>query len=463
MIGDMYGDFSRLTFAPEKNFSAVLIQQGRVMLDADANEHTAILLHQLRQAISDIVGPYGAPAGDDANFAITLDSSSGQPVLGIAPGRYYVGGLLCEAHGATTYYEQPDAFLDPELASDQLPDDGPYLVYLRAWERHISAVEDPSIRELALGDNGPDTAARSKVVWQVVAAAEFPPGSGDLVENWPALDRDEARTRWESWEEDRATADRPGLRARARSDSADALEPCLASPDAGYRGLENQLYRVEVHTGGPAADATFKWSRENGAAVFPIESLSGTGATVATLGRDPGLGLAAGDWVEVLDDRSVLRGDRQPLVRVASVDPLERLVVLEEPPDGAVGQNPALHPILRRWDQQEGPATSGFPELDADTGLLQVEEGTGEGDWLKIEDGVEIQFQPGGQYSAGDYWLIPARTAIEDVDWPEEAGAPAARPPLGVDYGYAPLALVDSGDNVIDLRSTFGPLAQPVV
>ena len=462
MIGDMYGDFSRLTFAPEKNFSAVLIQQGRVMLDADANEHTAIFLHNLRRLIVDVVGRYGGPAGGESNFFVTLDDADGQSVLRIARGHYYVNGLLCEAHEPTTYYEQPDAFLDSELADDRLPDDGPYLVYLRAWERHVSAAEDPSIREQALGDNGPDTAARTKIVWQVRASATFPPGSDDRISDWPSIDRDEARTRWDAWEEDREVFERPALRARARTDTADALEPCLASPDAGYRGLENQLYRVEVHRGGEAGEATFKWSRENGAAVFPVESLSGAGATVATLGRDIGLGLAAGDWVEVLDDRSVLRGERQPLVRVASVDPLERLVMLEASPAEGVGQNPALHPILRRWDQQEGPEASGFPRMDSTTGLLEVEEGAGDDDWLKIEDGVEIQFAAGGRYTAGDYWLIPARTATEDVDWPEIDGAPAARPPLGVEYAYAPLALVDAGGQVTDLRSTFGPLAQPV-
>src|SRR5262249_46304702 len=69
MIGDMYGDFSRMTFAPEKHFSAVLLQQGRVMLDSDLNEHTAVLLHHLRRTAGDLIGPYGGPAGAAA-FAI---------------------------------------------------------------------------------------------------------------------------------------------------------------------------------------------------------------------------------------------------------------------------------------------------------------------------------------------------------------------------------------------------------
>ena len=41
----MKGDFSRRTFDPQKHFSRVLMQQGRVQLDADWNEQAAIQLH----------------------------------------------------------------------------------------------------------------------------------------------------------------------------------------------------------------------------------------------------------------------------------------------------------------------------------------------------------------------------------------------------------------------------------
>ena len=39
----MSGDYSRQRFDPRKQFSAVLMQQGRVQLDADWNEQGAIL------------------------------------------------------------------------------------------------------------------------------------------------------------------------------------------------------------------------------------------------------------------------------------------------------------------------------------------------------------------------------------------------------------------------------------
>src|SRR5205814_3386673 len=122
----------------------------------------------------------------------------------------------------------------------------------------------------------------------------------------------------------------PTLRARARQPGAGDLDPCVVSPEAQYRGLENQLYRVEIHRGGAAGAATFKWSRDNGSAVFPLESLSGAEATVISLGRDRALGVEVGDFVEALDDRSVLRGERHELRRVERIEPLDRLVFLED-------------------------------------------------------------------------------------------------------------------------------------
>jgi hypothetical protein len=99
----------------------------------------------------------------------------------------------------------------------------------------------------------------------------------------------------------------------------------------------------------------------------------------------------------------------------------------------------------------------------------------GEGDkdgWLTLEDGVQVQFQkpPAGvvnQYVTGDYWLIPARIATGDVDWPGPPDNPETRPPLGVRHHYAPLARIslDASAHVTalaaadDLRLTFKALA----
>ena len=65
-------------------------------------------------------------------------------------------------------------------------------------------------------------------------------------------------------------------------------DPCELPPTGGYRGLENQLYRVEIHDPGqPGGTATFKWSRENASVGSRVASIvSATELELATLGRD---------------------------------------------------------------------------------------------------------------------------------------------------------------------------------
>ena len=60
----MRGDFSRDTFNPGKHYAGVLMQQGRVQLDADWNEQIAILLRSLETLTKDLIGPYGGPEGN---------------------------------------------------------------------------------------------------------------------------------------------------------------------------------------------------------------------------------------------------------------------------------------------------------------------------------------------------------------------------------------------------------------
>jgi hypothetical protein len=82
------------------------------------------------------------------------------------------------------------------------------------------------------------------------------------------------------------------------------------------------------------------------------------------------------------------------------------------------------------------------------------------------------------QYITGDYWLIPARTATGDVEWPKVIGAdgnletdaqgniiPVALPPHGITHYYAPLAVISVTDGVVvttECRSSFKPSAVPM-
>ena len=61
-------------------------------------------------------------------------------------------------------------------------------------------------------------------------------------------------------------------------------DPCVLPDEAGYRGLENQLYRVEVHSAS-AATVVLKWQRDNASTVSQVLSLGST-LQLADMGRD---------------------------------------------------------------------------------------------------------------------------------------------------------------------------------
>ncbi len=447
----MYLDLSRVRFDAAKHYSAVLLQQGRVILDSDVTEQNAIMQHYLRTVVADLIGPAASPAGA-AGFALAPGSTGD---LTVSAGRMYVDGILAETGPAgTTYLTQPDGYIDPD--KDALPSAGPYILYLRVWERSVTFCQDPDIREVALGIHGPDTTGRLQVVWQIA----FWPVAGTNVTQEGAVEA------WEQWISKLYQAG--PLRARARQPDDSATDICSVSPQAQYRGRENQNYRVEIFRSGVAAKsqqgpttagptATYVWSREMGSVVFAIQALAGAEVTLASLGRDLPSGLELGDWVEVVDDASASRvaDDKAPgpvraLFQVTAIDPVNCVVSLNSDPSasvGATGTNPALHPLLRRWDG----AVADVTESDSV--------------WLDLEAGVQIQF-PGvtgtepAQYRAGDYWLIPARTVLGDVLWPQDDTGPQALSPAGIIYHYAPLAFVPPGtSDPTVVRETFGPVA----
>jgi hypothetical protein len=335
-----------------------------------------------------------------------------------------------------TFLHQPDY----PLATGTNLAQGSHLIYLDAWERLITYIEDDSIREVAL--NGADTAARSRLICQVKEMAPFKPDAGAEI-----ITSDDLKDRLQP-------ANRGRLMARAQQTST-STDPCVIAPDASYRGPENQLYRVEIHTGyGEGLTPTFKWSRENGSVVFPIVNLAtstSSGANTSTvvlesMGRDDRFALAENDWVEIQDDDGVLLNAAGNLLQVQSIDSPNLSVTLSGSPSRSIDQT--KHPLLRRWDQTFGdPAQTGM-QIGPDNAALTMD-----GSWLSLEDGIEVQFQPADDdssnfYRTGDYWLIPARTATGDIQWPAGSNGPLAMPPDGVEHHYAPLAIITAGAGI---------------
>lgn len=490
----MKGDFSRLTFDVTKHFSRVLMQQGRVQLDADWNEQTAILLHYLQTLAKDLIGEHGGPADivDSTNnvlkrnlgFEIIVDPnrvekflelsdeqktalknliSSSKPPIVIGKGHYYVDGILCENDQDKSFSNQ----LDYPWPKGKNLDPNNYLVFLDFWERHISYIEDDSIREVALG--GPDTTTRVKLIGQVKIINKYWEKKEDGTyeekdipespDNWRVW----ISSNWSGWLDQWQPANRGLLKALAKQDRKKDDDPCITSPESSYRGAENQLYRVEIHKHGIAwngkndatsnkeSAATFKWSPDNGS-VVTRGKLNGTELTV-----DNPRGLSEGKWLELTNDNQELRGEPGVMAKIKAIEcdtvTLEFTGTDNEP---KVPQEEVWPTKARLWESDSIPITESDKNTDKD--------------WHKLENGVQIQFQPStpaNHYRTGDYWLIPARVATGDVEWLGDEGKPEALPPHGVEHHYAPLAIIQITNNgavnkMAELRKEFEPLANDI-
>ncbi|MGD0376705.1 MAG: DUF6519 domain-containing protein [Streptosporangiaceae bacterium] len=431
----MKGDFSRFTFAEENHYRRVLMQQGRVEIDADGNEQIAIDSYRAATTATDVIGQAGYPMGTLPNgnpvggFALGLNEA-GTDVT-ISSGRMYVDGLLVENDTPdATLLAQPDMPGATTLTAFGAAQPGIYVAYLDVWERLITALDNPAIRESALG--GADTSVRTKLVWQLkLASLGAAPGSGTPLPSCASAG--------EPW---LAAAASTGTLA-AGSAPPGASMPCSLPPETGYQRLENQLYRVEIHQPGPAGTATFKWSRENGSVVTLISAPPTTGGaappttvtgptfSVTGLSDDLTLGLQAGDWVELTDDSSELTVGYGQLYQVTTTptDGQHVTITAATAPTATL----SLNPKLRRWDQSGTGLDQGITVTTTAPILL--------------EGGVQVQFSA-GTYQTGDYWLIPARTATSVqqgfVEWPVDASSnPVAQPPLGINHHYAKLGLVE--------------------
>ncbi|WP_223525354.1 Ig-like domain-containing protein [Pseudomonas sp. A-B-26] len=457
----MKADLTRSTDKPDQHYRAVRMQQGRVQLDADWNEQQDILNRRIESETVDTIGHSGGPLANPG-FLLTGNGKN----IGIGIGHYYVEGLLCENASQVPATSQPhlpgnvspvlpaNASLlplppanAPQLVEIKVydnngapidPPDGIYLGYLEAWLRHITALEDPLIREVALG--GPDSATRDQLLWQVKLLR-----AGDIGADLNCLS---ALAAWTTL----TTAADGKLAARAEP-STPPKDPCLLAPEAGYRRLENLLYRVEIHDDGSvSADQRYKWSRDNGSIETRVVRWLGEPTAdefeVASLGRDAYLAITAGCWLEFFDDTYELLGRPGTLVQVLKT---EGNIVTLDLASATGSLDKALYlsnPRVRRWD--------GWAKLVPAAANLNS-------GWVELEEGVEIKFIP-GKYRVGDFWTIPARTATADIEWPLVANKPAFQSPQGVLRAFTRLALLNCQAGVwstlSDCRQLFPALTE---
>ncbi|MDQ3823148.1 MAG: DUF6519 domain-containing protein [Actinomycetota bacterium] len=378
-------------------------------------------------------------------FLLEQDEAAGDEAgFWVAPGTYHVDGLVAHARGGGRF----PSFTFPDEAGfpwTESPDAAPPLggllppaglaagtrlvAYLETWERHVTAVEDPGIREQALGSS--DTSARTALLGQVKLAAVT--GGAPTPE---AL-----RAAFDSVEVSggRLTIDVP--------ETTPSTDPCELPEVAGYSGSENRLYRIEVHEGGGLSQVRLKWSRDNGSELFAARLDAND-----NLVFDPGTPLTSGDVVEVLSHvvdlgdavrATVSAGGFVPaqravgqLVQLVAVDVAssadELVFRLVDPDDIAV-------PVA--LDERYGGTDDSVLKLRRWHGILDPQQIAGGGAASTgphvLEEGIGVELSATGSYRPGQYWQYEARVHRQNAngEW-----RPA---PHGPERRFAPLALLE--------------------
>ncbi len=462
----MSGDYSRVSFDPLQDDLGVLLQQGRPLSDAEWNALVLQLRRRTHAGTLDTIGTAVVPTQTPDAFAIT-------PVPGnltIGRGRMYVDGVLAENHGGgarvwnarleelmgadpVRYREQNGFTTQPYLPNaPALPPGGPHLVYLDVWQREVTHLMRDGLIEQAVGV---DSTTRLQTVWQVKLLNVGPNAAcATDLETLPA------------W-----NAVNPRCGGRLTTGTANVPgqpDPCLVAPAGGYKGLENQLYRIEIHTGGLPGTATFKWSRDNASVETRVTHLPALDQLVVeSTQKDSVLRFSDGDWIEITDDWLELNNLPGILRRIQvgnGVDDATRTIILESPlpaglfpVDGQDQPGALRHTRIRRWDQRG--------EVFDQNGnvLLDVDDAPNNGETtvpanaavsVLLEHGIVATFTldpAGGRFRSGDYWVFAARAGSATV---EELDAAA---PRGIHHHYAKLGFVTFPNQFADCRVFWPP------
>ena len=436
----MKGDFSRWRFKRSDNFSGILPQQGRVLLDSDGTAQTHIWTDWQDVAAADVIGGGVAavPAGLGASFKIdSARIDSGQVKVTVEPGRVWADGLLVHltepapVERVATYLGPP--IQSPEASVTTIGSGVRDAVVLEVWREAINGFQIPDVLiEPALG--GPDTAERVRTS---AAFRLYRMGPGDTCANIPIGDDFSKKGK---------------LKA--------TLEPTIVTPgdcpvvqSGGYSGFEHHLYRIEIADLPAASPPMFKWSRFNGGlvgrAIFDGATLraniTANLAAINTSGLSKfyleaeEFNTARGVWEVTYGAEATLNNSNQLVL-----NPVATFGAIPSSPPAPA---PPKTVFFRLWD--------GLRPISAFVASTE------------LEDGIFLRFDPaaGANYSPRCYWSfqvraggVPNPDTLIDTKPPE--GIHHHRVPLGVITWTAALTATASDGDISDCRDPFQPLTR---
>lgn len=408
-------------------------------MDSDWNEQSNIWDSRLRRITRDILGDFAIPLSSNE---ITKDNSTALKIsdfsratggvidFSIGKGVLYAAGYPVVFPADMTFRTQSD-YPEPEIEGEG--DD--LLVYLDVWSKTLNYIDDPLIRETALG--GPDTCLRLKVVAQIRArftsGIDEPRKAIDFLSEYP---------------------EEPLLFTLKVDQSAHQIPIGFGEVDMGGLIPGNLHFRVELHRGrrhNGGYDEGFKWSDENAATVVRILDLGENNALIEETEAVTGEFLKEGDWVEISNEITELHRQGGQMARIENLvqDDNNYIVTFDQEVHpmlrrfkigGNGGYRSELQPRLRRWSGYFSPLV---PKTVYDMGR-----------------GIKAVFNSGkgSEFRPGDFWTF----ALRDREYNKKY-APQKSIPDGIHEFHYPIAVIkDIGgktSRVIDCRKFFSPLA----
>ncbi len=462
----MGSDRARVSYDPKQQYRSVVMQQGRVTLEADFNEELAIVGEELREETLDIVGPNGTP---DNGYLITPLSNSTPPFdFSVRPGTMYVGGLRVTSPppvpvaapagqavivtGGLRYSAQTDWLDfsdDPDWVDTSKNPPTNEFVYLFLREQEVSAVEDSDLKDVALG--GPDTAQRTRLIQHIVRLSDGQDCATGLLA---------AREKWKS----------EGLGFNARtmqlvstatlkvgfSTSGSPPDPCNPQAQGGYLGADNQLIRVQISgvdqaTGNPK----FVWGFDDASFLYRLDLDKNNKQLLHLQSRpvDASHNPRANQAVEVLRSAAELSNGEYVASLSGLVFTLDHdynpdthkitlPATLTQLPDEYYDSTQTPRAFLRVWEEEHVFT----PDKSVDLG----------------NTGLQVTFEVHGNvFHTGDYWLFAVRPSTPQQVYPERYLADF-QPPEGPRMWACPLGVIgwnqQVGTLLADCRNPFDNL-----
>jgi hypothetical protein len=138
-------DISRDSFDPLKNYTGVLLQQGRALVDAEWNEQVAVINHQMRKSFAELTKSLGPCCGEIK----PNDRGDGFRVQ-MGNGSFFVDGVRCESK------REVEVSCPFDLVGSE------WTLSVHAWEaiEQCPAMQDPALA-------GADSGLRTKIEWNL--------------------------------------------------------------------------------------------------------------------------------------------------------------------------------------------------------------------------------------------------------------------------------------------------------